>query len=530
MNKTIKYILLLIICLGILILFLSSSFFAELNQDEGWYLYAARLASQGQKPFVDFAYTQGPVMCYVYSIFTPLINHGGIFAGRIITAIFGIFATILSAYFATRCVKPENKSNAFTVTLALCGLNLFYISFCTIVKTYAICACFIMSAIIFISFIQENNKKNCLFLLLSGIFLGLATSVRVSAGIALPIIFFGLLIKELKLKKQLLPSLIQPMFFTIGAGLTGAIVFLPLYIKSPEAFRFFVFEYHAARAVPELFTLLAYKVGFLSRFFSGTFVVSILIITAIVIKLFKLKKSNTPCFAFTISWIVLLGISLLHFSAAFPYDDYQIIVYPLMTSIATIAMLNVFSEKKHINALTYNILIITAIFAMSSPKLQEWFIVRDRIWWPIKEEYPLQTLEKAANTINELKTNNLLLTQDAYLAIETGMDLPPNMALGPFSYYPDMPTEKAATLHVLNKQMLVAMLNNTDASVAAISEYGFAIECPDVSPSPDDERQNFINIIDSRYSLTTTISNFGQAYTELDIYKLKAAEPQPKEL
>jgi len=521
MNKTIKYILLLIICLGILILFLSSSFFAELNQDEGWYLYAARLVSQGKKPFVDFAYTQGPIMCYVYSMFTPLIDHGGIFAGRIITAFFGVLATILSAYFVTRCVKTENKFNAFIITLALCGLNLFYISFCTIVKTYALCACFIMAGLIFISFIKENNKKNWLFLLLSGIFLGLATSVRISAGIALPIIFFGLLIKELKLKKQLQPSLIQPIFFTIGAGLIGAIVFLPLYIKSPEAFRFFVFEYHAARAVPELFTLLAYKIGFLSRFFAGTLVVSILIITAIIIKLFKLKKSNTTCFAFTISWIVLLGITLLHFAAAFPYDDYQIIIYPLMTSIATIAILNVFSKKVHINAFTYNILIITVIFAISSPKLQEWFIVRDRIWWPIKEEYPLQTLQKAANTINELKTNNLLLTQDAYLAIETGMDLPDKMALGPFSYYPNMTTEKAKTLHVLNKTMLVEMLNNTDASVAAVSEYGFAIECPDVSPTPDDERQELLNIIDSRYNHTSTISDFGQAYTELNIYKLK---------
>ena len=520
MNKTIKYILLLIICLGILILFLSSSFFAELNQDEGWYLYATRLVSQGQKPFVDFAYTQGPVMCYVYSMFTPLINHGGIFAGRILTAFFGIFATILSAYFTTRCVKTENKFNAFIITLALCGLNLFYISFCTIVKTYALCACFIMAGLICLTYLK-NDKKNWLFLLLSGIFLGLATSVRISAGIALPIIFFGLFSNELKLKKQLLPSLIQPMFFTIGAGITGAIVFLPLYIKSPEAFKFFVFEYHAARAVPELFTLLAYKVGFLSRFFAGTLVVSILIVTAIIIKIFKLKKSNTPCFAFTISWIVLLGITLLHFSAAFPYDDYQIIVYPLMTSIATIAMLKVFSKKAHVNVFTYNILIITVIFAISSPKLQEWFIVRDRIWWPIKEEYPLQTLKKAANTITELKTNNLLLTQDAYLAIETGMDLPDNMALGPFSYYPNMPTAKAETLHVLNKQMLVEMLNNTDASVAAVSEYGFAIECPDVSPTDHVERQEFLNIIDSRYNQTSTISDFGQAYTELKIYKIK---------
>jgi hypothetical protein len=521
MNKTIKYILLLTIGIGILTLFLASSFFAELNQDEGWYLYAARLVSQGQKPFVDFAYTQGPVMCYVYSLFTPIINDGGIFAGRIITAILGITATILCACFSAQCVKKEHRFNAFIIALALCGLNMFYINFCTIVKTYALCACFIMSGLIFITFLKENNKKNILFLLLSGMFFGLATSVRISAGVALPIIFFGLLIKEIRSNKKTLVSLQQPLYFAIGAAITGALVFLPLYIKSPDSFMFFVFEYHAARAVPALFTMIAYKIGFLSRFFAGTLIVSILIVTAIVIKLTKLKEDYAnKNFAFTIACITFAGISLLHFAAAFPYDDYQIIIYPLMTSIATIAIINILS-KKQVNAFTYNILIVTVIFTLASPKLQEWFIVRDRIWWPIKEEYPLQTLKKAANTINELKTNNLLLTQDAYLAIETGMDLPDNMALGPFSYYPDMPTEKAEKFHVLNKEMLVETLKNTDASVAAISEYGFAIECPDVSPISVAERNSFLDVIKRRYEHKNTIPNFGQAYTELELYKLK---------
>jgi len=82
-------------------------------------------------------------------------------------------------------------------------------------------------------------------------------------------------------------------------------------------------------------------------------------------------------------------------------------------------------------------------------------------------------------------------------------------------------TEKAQTLHVLNKQMLVEMLNTTHASVAAISEYGFAIESPNVSPTAFYEKQEFLNIITSRYNQIETISDFGQAYTELNIYKLK---------
>jgi hypothetical protein len=71
---------------------------------------------------------------------------------------------------------------------------------------------------------------------------------------------------------------------------------------------------------------------------------------------------------------------------------------------------------------------------------------------------------------------------------------------------------------VLNKAMLVETLQQTDASVVAVSGYGFSIECPDVSPIADDQRQELLDIINSRYKLVDSIPNFGQAYTDLNIY------------
>ena len=52
------------------------SFFAVwwggLNQDEGWYLYAAQLVHDGKLPYRDFFFTQGPTMPFVYSLLSPL--------------------------------------------------------------------------------------------------------------------------------------------------------------------------------------------------------------------------------------------------------------------------------------------------------------------------------------------------------------------------------------------------------------------------------------------------------------------------
>ena len=43
-----------------------------LNQDEGWYLYAARLVGEGKLPYRDFFFTQGPVLPFIYSVLPVL--------------------------------------------------------------------------------------------------------------------------------------------------------------------------------------------------------------------------------------------------------------------------------------------------------------------------------------------------------------------------------------------------------------------------------------------------------------------------
>ncbi len=64
-----------------LVLTAANLYYGELNQDEGWYLYAARMVSEGQMPYRDFAFTQGPVMALVYSAADPLVDIAGVAGG-----------------------------------------------------------------------------------------------------------------------------------------------------------------------------------------------------------------------------------------------------------------------------------------------------------------------------------------------------------------------------------------------------------------------------------------------------------------
>ena len=74
-----------------------------LNQDEGWYLYAAQLVHDGKLPYRDFFFTQGPTMPFVYSVLSPLWRSAGsplqgLLGGR---AGCGGTQTLLTGAFAT---------------------------------------------------------------------------------------------------------------------------------------------------------------------------------------------------------------------------------------------------------------------------------------------------------------------------------------------------------------------------------------------------------------------------------------------
>ena len=114
-----------------------------------------------------------------------------------------------------------------------------------------------------------------------------------------------------------------------------------------------------------------------------------------------------------------------------------------------------------------------------------------------------------------------LMTQDAYLAVEVGCRLPSGLELGPFSYFPEMSLERAERLRVLNRDRLLDMLERADAPWAAFSGYGLSIACPGVVEIPAAEQARLRAALESRYAMERSIPDFGQAHTELRVYRRK---------
>lgn len=551
----------------------------DLNQDEGWYLLAARSVSEGRLPYRDYAFTQGPMLPLVYSTATPLVAKFGVAGGRIFSAWLGLAAALFATYLAGRIAPTRHQHVARAIALTLIAVNVYHSYFTSIVKTYSLCAFFLAAGFFALSFI--TGRRGWLAAAIAGFLLAAAAGTRISSGAALAVTGLVLLFRRKSLGDTVW------LLFGVGGVAGLATVLLPWLFIAPEGFKFGVFEYHTMRSAGGLLPALVYKAGFISRLAQGYLIAFLagLALLAWTAAFPTLGRTRTKEFqslekfdddawsdpsdsmlsflrldvgreiserlqqshpVATSIWLSVLAITLVHLSAPFPYDDYQTPLFPLFAAALSAAMVRALSlrfEASNVPVgnrtaatmpracgwLLASVFLGSVLAAGSSPMNMDWFVRgRDRIWWRMKDEPALSKLHRVADEVRrEFPDARTLLTQDAYLAVEAGMQVPPGLDMGPFSYFPDFSDERARVLHVLNRAGLRALLQTAQAPVAAMSGYGLCISCPAVSELPSSEQQELRTLLEARYAPLRTVRGFGQGSTDLVLYGLRTTEAVP---
>ena len=74
-------------------------FLGRPNADEGWYLLASKMVLQGQLPYRDFAFTQMPLLPYIYGI-PQILFSSSIVIGRVTSVILSLAAFTVWLYIA----------------------------------------------------------------------------------------------------------------------------------------------------------------------------------------------------------------------------------------------------------------------------------------------------------------------------------------------------------------------------------------------------------------------------------------------
>ena len=480
-----------------LVLSAAAVWMGALNQDEGWYLYAANLVSEGKVPYRDFFYTQGPLLPLVYSAFTPVWKSFGLLGARLFTLALGLMSIV---FFCATARRLAGKGAAAIVFLLL-ATNLYHLYYLAIPKTYALASLFVAVGFWLYSIADDRLRRQAeavdfvrlLALFGAAMAIAFAAGARISLGVILPVVGLALLYRAVREKKCL-----PVIAFAAGGALALALVYGP-FVFDESAVKGLVLaqKYHAARGGFDP----VWTVGSLSRLVRWYLPIAAAVAVIIFLRLesgaFRLSAS-LPLFAF-------LAVFALQMSAPFPYEDYQV---PVMGLLAVWAAANL--VRFPIMRCLVVVMFVSFAASFGSPLLEKWAPNgQDRFWSLKKTAYELPQLREAARTIEQLDPGGKeLFTQDLYLAIETDRKVPGGLEMGPFS--------------MLNDDEWHKLLETADAPVAALSGYSFAIEPPVCNERSVEKQLEYWSILKKRYTLAGRIDNFGQGATTLLILKRNA--------
>jgi len=477
----------------------------NLNQDEGWGLYAALSVARGEVPYRDFFYTQGPVAAYFYAAFSPLWEPFGVAGARILTALVGALATALAALFAFRLVRGGTHGRVAALCVAfLLGSNLYHVYYTAIPKTYALVALFYATGFCFLSIAFSRASR--LALAFAAASFALAAGTRFSFALAPAAVFVSLLVLDIRrtgFGRHLVFS--RAVFFAAVSGAVLLAVYGPFLADGvSRAGLFKALGYHAARegAFDPVFT-----VGSLSRLVRWYLPVFVFFGLGFSEKgVFRSGAAATA--EFRIAFLTTTAVFAAQLLAPHPYEDYQT---PLMAVAAALAAAACAGRGKAV------LLALGLSWAVSfgSPLLEEWHIEGKDLFWTLKKDKcDMARLKEAAALVEAADPGGSdLLTQDLYLAVEAHRRVPAGLEMGPFS--------------IMSHDEWIKLLSSAPCRIAALSDYSFAIDPPSCRRRPFEEQMEFWRILGERYSPLVRIDRFGQNCTTLRLLERNNREKAP---
>ena len=480
------------------------------NQDEGWYLYAARLVGEGKLPYRDFFFTQGPVLPFIYS---TLPIHG-LLSGRLVTLGFSLFATLTAMALARQLVVPERRGAAALTVFALLACNLYHVYFTTIPKTYAVGALFVM-----VGFLLLSRGWN----FFAAVSFAFASGTRISLVLILGVVGVGLLITRFRR--------LHWLSFGLG-GMLGLFIVYGLFALDPPSLKGLLAAqaYHAGRGGFDPF----FAMGAVSRLARGYLALGAVLFAAVAWPAVNTRcpapDFRLPTPASQLKWMLGLSFAavfLLQMSAPFPYDDYEVPIMPILVVLIAVWFVDRAVGPLPVGGrhLWFPVL-ASGMCAFASPLVQDWMTNgQDRFWSIKKEKSELSQMRDVARKLEQLDPGGkMLLTQDLYLAVEMERKVPEGLEMGPFSYFPALSTAEAEALHVMNGERLERLLESAPCPLAAFSGYGFAIEVPKGTQTPIEAQRKFEDVLHRKYRPAGEVPHFGQNHTLLKCF-MRRREP-----
>lgn len=384
--------------------------------DEGWYLYAGKLAWRGELPYRDFAYFQAPLLPYLYGASQKLLAPG-ILSGRLLATAFAAATWLLTISLARRL----GGSRAATLAGLAFLTSIYLYSHFPIVLTYAPAAFFLMAA-------ADSLSRGWIFRTI--LFAVLAAGIRISLVPAVAILAAGAFLGSPRSRADAL---------RLVAGLAvGALLALIFLLPDPSLAWFNLVAYHVRGSLLErLRSAGASAVQTIAT-------TSVLILPALLAPWLVPGERHVRTLTATV--VAILLANLIPTTTA-PY--YNSVLLPLLAVLAGLSLARLRSR------LVLATLVLLHALAQLEParRLHVVSLAPRPRAWPFEER--LDGIREVGRDLHAATTStSRIFTLATYFAIEADRDVMPGLSMSIFSVEFFATREQCLRHHTVNPEMI----------------------------------------------------------------------------
>ncbi len=472
---------------------LSSSLFVylgQVNSDEGWYLYASQLVYAGQLPYRDFAFTQTPLLPYVYGVAQQLFS-SSIYLGRIVTVLCSAMAFWLGAQLAGR----YGGALASAVTALLGATFTYGIYFQSITKTYALTTLLCVLA----WFVLHLRLSRGWRLSLMTLCVLLATLTRLSALMfAVPFIAYALWTASRRERWLLIALCLSACLWLGWLGLPNV-----------EALQWGLLTHHTAqwgdRSVLErVVAMLTVRAPLLFAVFPA-YILLWGVLLCLGYRQIRISFCRQPTLLVTLIGLLLFALPNLA-SGGF-YGEYFAPFFFIAFPLTGIAYAQVLLQRgRYAKIVLKAALLATCVLGLARGGFD--FIDTSGGTAPVEEIKTIATVVAANSTSDE----QLFALEALVVAIEARRRVLPNQALAQFSFS-DGDTAAVERLHLLNAPMVWSYLETRLPKIVMLTDTDWLLWQHTVYA------ERIAATVKNHYELIYQGAEFGQYRNRIEVYR-----------
>jgi hypothetical protein len=401
--------------------------------DEGFHLLTAQLIEAGQRPYVDFVFSQTPLNAYWNAAWMRIFGDSWRVA-HAVAALGTAGAILLAADFVlVRFPVPSWRFAAALTTALILGLNELVIYWGTLGQAYGFCLLLIVAA--FRASIVAVDRTGPLLAGLAGLFAGAAATSSLLTAPVGPVLFVWILVYNRAGKRA-----VKITGFLVGA----AISFQPLiwlFVRGPRQTLFSILDYnllyrqvHWAGAIRHDLELMASWIDSSQALIMGLLAAAGLLFIA-----FRSQWDRGLRAEFYLcGWLALALCA--HLCNAHPtFSQYFILLTPFLGILAAVGLYSIGSRMYAPDRPFWPVLVFTALlsFALAKSLYEEY------------DQFDWHDFEEIARKVDQVTRPNGMLLADEHVYFLTRRAPPSGMELND-SHKLELPAALAASVHVVN--------------------------------------------------------------------------------